>query len=206
MVKSGKTLSEMLHFDQIGPRTEKTIAKLLSQWLSNHPLRGLSANRNLRLGESFTTTTLPHGIDESLEPVLTGTWVHLLRASNRYVGYGLSKTAGPSERHWQIEAVFRASLAARLARCISWLEKSHGDVTGIVRLLIVPPYDLYAFTITHRKIVGIVVVPPALGLKKLRPRHLYSWNDFRKSLVHEVSISGVATHQSQLVNRPRIIQ
>ena len=99
---------------------------------------------------------------------------------------------GPDAGSWAVRELFQSEIARKIDDVIDWIDPNvKGD--PLVRLLIVPAYQLHAFWLKEGEASQVVVVDMPNGFTRLQYGKLYTSKEFLEALAQEQHIIGIST-------------
>lgn len=117
-------------------------------------------------------------------------WHHQVAINGETEFYARSKPEGADPESWRVVELFESQLAEKISQSMRWVNDNVGG-DPLVRLLIVPVYQLHAFwliTEIEEEQVFVIDCPPQLI--NLQPEQLLSEKGFLEALRREPHIVG----------------
>ena len=118
-------------------------------------------------------------------------WHHQVVINGVTESYARSTPFGAEPKSWRVVEIFESQLAERIDRAMGWVIENVPD-DPLVRLLIVPAYELHAFwLITEAEVEQVFVIDCPAQFTNLRSDQLFeSQNRFLEALRREPHIVG----------------
>jgi|SRR6185436_17036475 len=163
-------------------------------------LPGVADSADLRdaqvtMGETFELWAL--GADAITQPIndlnqlatQTGRWHHQVAYRGEIGSFARSAPLGAEPSSWRVAEFFESPLAKKIDEAINWIDQNT-DMDPLVRLLVVPAYQLHAFWLLDAENVQVFVIDCPSQFTYLRSGYLFSQDEFLQSLRQEHHIIG----------------
>jgi hypothetical protein len=132
----------------------------------------------------------------------TGQWHCQIKRGDAAKDYATTKEPAADNPLWQVVAVGRSALPARLDMAISWVEK-HARGDPMVRLLYAPSHDVTALWLEQPDRDEVVVALAPKAYAKLRTEEVLAGDSFLEILSGYKPIVGVPLGRTKRRRPPR---
>lgn len=122
----------------------------------------------------------------------TGRWHHQVKFDGAAEAFARSTPLGADPNSWSLREFFVSPIAEKIDKTVDWVDQNTSD-DFLVRLLIVPAYQIHAFWLTEDGEANsyVVIVDAPVQYETIQPFHLYKSQEFLDNLLREQHIVGI---------------
>lgn len=187
----------MAHSDSLPQDVIDTVAAQLSAAASKTLGAAVLQHQAIELTESFSLWSI--AADAIINPnaelahiaTQTGRWHHQVKTNGKATAFARSVPLGADAKSWSLRETFESDIAAQIDLAIDWIDaNAKGD--PLVRLLVVPAFQVHAFWLVEGNDSSILVVDAPEIYQRLKRNGLMSASEFLDAIRGEQHVSGVS--------------
>lgn len=98
----------------------------------------------------------------------SGQWHLQVKSDNTAIAYARSSNLGSEPTDWSVDGIFQSKLAQKFDQAIGWIDENISDDNILVRLLIIPAYQIHALWLldesdTNNQQIVVIDAPQEYG-------------------------------------------